>query len=155
GVPGARYLALHLRVVPDRGGPGPVGLARCHVWNDRFDLAEQMAEAHALRLLADLVRTETDALPDAEARRVARDVCSLHLLGEISAQSGWYLAEGLLTAEEADALPGLLNRICEDLAPHALGLADALDVPYDLVGAPIAYPDYATAFTKATFPDPA
>ncbi|MGW2489076.1 acyl-CoA dehydrogenase [Streptomyces sp. NPDC001606] len=152
---GAREQRLHERLVAELGEARADGLAEFDVWNDRFDLAEQMAEAHALRLLADLVRTETDALPDAEARRVARDVCSLHLLGEISAQSGWYLAEGLLTAEEADALPGLLNQICADLAPHALGLADALDVPYDLVGAPIAYPDYATAFTKATFPDPA
>lgn len=152
---GARERRLHERLVAELAAARAEGLGEFDVWNDRFELAEQMAEAHALRLLVDLVIAETGALPDAEARRLAADVCSLHLLGEISARGGWYLAEGLLTAEEAGALPGLLNEICADLAPHALELADALDVPYDLVGAPIAHADYATAFTKAEFADPA
>jgi acyl-CoA oxidase len=152
---GARERRLHERLVAELGAARAEGLGEFDVWNDRFELAEQMAEAHALRLLVDLVIAETGALPDAKARRLARDVCSLHLLGEISAHSGWYLAEGLLTADEANALPTLLNGICADLAPHALELADALDVPYDLVGAPIAHADYATAFTKAEFADPA
>ncbi|MEU3411891.1 acyl-CoA dehydrogenase [Streptomyces sp. NPDC006658] len=148
---GTRERRLHERLVAELGAARAAGLGEFDVWNDRFDLAEQLAEAHALRLLVDLVRAETDALPDAGARRAALDLCSLHLLGEISAHSGWYLAEGLITAEEAVALPGLLDRICADVAPHALDLADALDVPYDLVGAPIAHADYATAFTKTTF----
>ncbi|WP_251095286.1 acyl-CoA dehydrogenase [Streptomyces sp. Caat 7-52] len=152
---GTRERRLHERLVTELGAARAAGLGEFDVWNDRFELAEQMAEAHALRLLVDVVRTETEALPDADAGRLARDLCSLHVLSEISAHSGWYLAEGLLTADEAGALPGLLNRICADLAPHAMELADALDVPYDLVGAPIAHTDYATAYTKAAFADPA
>ncbi|MGQ4402087.1 acyl-CoA dehydrogenase [Streptomyces hayashii] len=152
---GARERRLHERLVAGLAAARAAGLGEFEVWNDHFEPAEQMAEAHALRLLVDLVREETDALPDDDARRVARDTCALHLLGEIAAHSGWYLAEGLLTADEVEALPGLLNQLCQDVAPHARDLADALDVPYDLVGAPIVHADYATAFTKATFADPA
>ncbi|MFG2212177.1 acyl-CoA dehydrogenase [Streptomyces sp. NPDC048638] len=149
-----RERRLHERLVAELGAARAAGLGEFDVWNDRFDLAEQLAEAHALRLLVDLVRTETEALSHADARRLVRDLCALHLLGEISAHSGWYLAEGVLTADEVGSLPGLLDQICADLAPHAMELADALDVPYDLVGAPIAHADYATAFTKAPFADP-
>ncbi|MFI9247902.1 acyl-CoA dehydrogenase [Streptomyces sp. NPDC053086] len=152
---GTRERRLHELLVAELGAARAAGLGEFDIWNDRFELAEQLAEAHALRLLVDLVRTETDALPDADARRLARDLCSLHVLTEISAHSGWYLAEGLLTADETGALPGLLNQICADLAPHAMELTEALDVPYDLVGAPIAHADYATAYTKAAFADPA
>ncbi|WP_079198303.1 acyl-CoA dehydrogenase [Streptomyces sp. CB03911] len=150
----ARERRLHEELVDELGKARADGLSEFDAWNDRFDLAERMAQAHAARLLVGVIRTEVDALAEPRAKEVARTVCALHVLTEIMTHSGWYLAEGLLTAAEARSLPALLNELCAEIAPNALDLADALDVPYEIVGAPIAQADYASAFTNVAAAGP-
>lgn len=146
---GARERRLHQELTGELGKARENGLNEFDVWNDRFELAERTAQAHAQRLLVDIVRTATDGLPDGPTRQLAQRLCALHFLSDIHDHGGWYLTEGLLTADDIRRIPGLLNQLCDDIAPHALDLADALDVAYDVVGAPIAHADYVSAYTQA------
>ncbi|MFD5419241.1 acyl-CoA dehydrogenase [Streptomyces sp. NPDC127069] len=124
------------------------GLAPFDAWNGLYDLAERLAETHAARLVLGTVREAvrevagSDPVTGPEAAGILRDLLALHALEELAGHDGWYLAEGLLDADEVRGIPALLDRLCERLEPYAEELAEALGVPYPLVGAPIAGEDY-------------
>ncbi|MCC8245902.1 hypothetical protein, partial [Saccharothrix luteola] len=54
--------------------------------------------------------------------------------------AGWYLAKGLLTAEQVLDLPERANGICRRLAGHTDALTRLLEVPDGLLG---DFPDTA------------
>ncbi|MER8073257.1 acyl-CoA dehydrogenase [Streptomyces sp. NPDC094034] len=123
------------------------GLGEFDAWNGLLDLAERLAETHAGRLVLETVTRAVDSVTDPATRAALDDLCALYALEEAAAHDGWYLAEGLLDKDQVRAIPTLLDTLCERLAPHALELADGLDVPYDLVGGPLVADDYVSALS--------
>jgi acyl-CoA oxidase len=51
---------------------------------------------------------------------------------------GWFLEHGHFSTTTAKALGVLLNTLCQQLRPHALGLVDAFAIPETVLAAPIA-----------------
>ena len=71
--------------------------------------------------------------------RAALDrVCDLFALSTIEADRGWFLEHGRLTAARSKAVIAEVNRLCEQLRPHALPLIDAFGIPEAAIAAPIA-----------------
>lgn len=151
----ARERRQHRELTEGLRAAAEKGRDRFDAWNDHIHLAEQLARTHAAGLVARTVRDGLETLSDPWARGIAQRLCALHFLDDLAAHDGWYLTEGLLSAEEVRNIPALRDGICQQLAPHALDLAEALDVPYDLVGAPIAGDDYVADLAGAVIGDAA
>ncbi len=64
-----------------------------------------------------------------------RHLFALTLLEE---NRGWFLENGLLSADASKALPSAVETACAQLAPDALALVDAFGIPDQCLAAPIA-----------------
>ncbi|MER5262629.1 acyl-CoA dehydrogenase [Actinosynnema sp. NPDC002837] len=111
------------------------------VWNDRTELAQRYAETHAARGAAEILHAEWHAptLPE-ESRPLLADLYELHCVEQVGEHAGWYLARGLLTAEQVLGLPERANEICRRLLRHTDALDRLLEVPEGLLG---DFPDTA------------
>ncbi|KJK55575.1 acyl-CoA dehydrogenase [Saccharothrix sp. ST-888] len=137
-----RERMLHDRLTAGLRAAEAVGTDRFTAWNDLTDLAQQLAEAHAARTTAEILREQwRPDHPSGEAP-VLRDLYRLSCLEEISAHAAWYLAHGLLTPAEVLALPDRLNETCRRLLPQVEELTDLLDVPRAVLRGPLADVDY-------------
>ncbi|GAA4023248.1 hypothetical protein GCM10022247_54460 [Allokutzneria multivorans] len=101
-----------------------------------LDLAEQLAQAHATRLLFQVLAEE----------EIDEDLYRLLKLLELSEHDGWYLSAGVLSAERTRSLPEEIGNTCARLLPRVGDLVAALDVPLELVRSPLGGPDYVAAF---------
>ncbi|XVV00484.1 acyl-CoA dehydrogenase [Actinosynnema sp. CA-248983] len=104
---------------------GLVGEVTFDVWNDRTELAQRFAEAHAARRAAETLHDEWHTPP---AARPLADLYELHCVEQASAHAGWYLAHGLLTAEQVLGLPERTNEICRRLVRDTDALSPLLEI---------------------------
>ncbi|GCE00499.1 acyl-CoA dehydrogenase family protein [Embleya hyalina] len=102
--------------------------------NDCADAAERLGEAHAARITVEaLIHDARATFAHRVAESVLDDLCLLRVLEEVAAHDGWFLAAGLLTADEVRGLSARIDTACARLAPHARALIELLDVPPGLV----------------------
>jgi len=113
------------------------------VWNENINLAIETSLAHASRLAAEKFRERAAEL---DSGHPVHDLFRLFALQEMAPYLGFYLAEGLVTREEVQSHATTLDRLCLALRPYALSLAEACDVPNDLLRAPIASDDYVARY---------
>jgi acyl-CoA oxidase len=113
------------------------------LWNEHINLAIETATAHASRLVAEAFWSRAERL---HPESPVRDLLSLFGLQEIAPHLGFLLAEGLLRREEVRAHGKAMERLCERLYPSALQLAEALDLPNDILRAPLASADYVAEY---------
>jgi acyl-CoA oxidase len=71
---------------------------------------------------------------------------SLYGVTELQRDAGWYLAQGVLTAEQVIRLPAAADALCVKLRPHIPMLLEGFALSPELLRAPIAHYDYVTAF---------
>ncbi|MGW6570469.1 acyl-CoA dehydrogenase [Streptomyces sp. NPDC054975] len=149
----ARERSLHQELLDGLQKAKECGLSEFDAWNSQFDVAERFAAAHAGRLVLDTVRAGLDSVSEPDSASALRTLCALYALEEIASHDGWYLAEELLSKDEVRRIPTLLDELCERLEPYALELAEALRVPYDVIGAPIAGADYVADIARPVSTD--
>jgi acyl-CoA oxidase len=142
---GPRETRLHARLRDRLRRAADEGADPFRAWNDQAEHAQEFAEAHLDRLASDALGEATDDGVD-DATRVALADLRLYLnLRAVGRHSGWYQAQGLLTATEVEAIPERAQ-VCGDRICAALDtLLPALGVPLHLTRAPIAGPDYVNA----------
>ncbi|MER7758683.1 acyl-CoA dehydrogenase [Streptomyces sp. NPDC097619] len=152
-------LTRQLRAGRDRRSAA--GLDEFEVWNPLLDAAGELGALYAECLAADDVVRALDGPdldgtdlhgPDAHGdTTVPRDALeALAALGGVRAAQRWsgsLLAAGTLDAETVRALPAAVDRLCDRILPHLPALEAAFGFPDDLVGAPMARPDYHRALT--------
>ncbi len=135
-----RERAAHADLVAGLGeGSGRSEVER---WNDCFLLGQELVDAHAHRLVLESFTAACARLPESPLSLL----CTLHAIEHTQHTLAWHLAEGTLTAEIVRSVPRVLNTLCERLAPHALALVDAFELPSDLLRAPIEQADYTEFF---------
>lgn len=117
------------------------------IWNEHVTLALDVARAHAARIAFECFG---GAVLGLEADHPVVDLACLYGLGELYPHLGFYLAEGLVTAEEVRGHRVLVHALGQRLRPHALALAEAFDIPNELLRAPIASDDYMMAYWRLT-----
>ncbi|MFI8166560.1 acyl-CoA dehydrogenase [Streptomyces sp. NPDC085931] len=117
-------------------------------WNGVVNSALDMARTRGARIALEQFRAGESSLADAGDRTALRLLASLYGLVEIQRDAGWYLAKGLLTAEQVEGMPAAVDRCCELLRPHARRLIDAFRLSPELLRAPIAFADYTAAFQR-------
>jgi acyl-CoA oxidase len=109
------------------------------VFTDVQDHVLLAARVHVERLLLEAFDGLVRRCDDAELAEVLDRLCSLHALAEVERDRGWFQEHGRLSGERSKAVISTVNRLCDELRPHALGLVDAFGIPDELIAAPIAF----------------
>jgi acyl-CoA oxidase len=119
------------------------------LWNDCFILGQKLVEAHVHRLRMEAFLDAIDKVRGDVDEEPLRLLCVLYAVEHAPHSHASHLAAGSLTAEEISAIPQTINTLCERLAPHALTLVDAFQLPTSLLNAPIAEDTYADFFSSS------
>jgi len=109
------------------------------VWmKEESDAVQGLAQAFSERVIlesfeAGIARADAGLVPMLQA------LCRLYCLHTIEADLGWFLSHELLTPRQGRELTTALRAACTDLAPRALELTAAFDIPEHIMYAPIAH----------------
>lgn len=111
---------------------------------DSFDAANEcqdhllaVASAHADRVLLSTMLRGLEATAESEGRELLVRVASLFGLATLEAHRAWYLEAGYFEPAKSQAVRAEVNRACRELAPRAVELVDAFEIPDELIRAPI------------------
>ncbi|MDL4776907.1 acyl-CoA dehydrogenase [Actinomadura xylanilytica] len=96
-------------------------------WNDNLALATRTATAHADRIVLEILAAAHTA-----HKGVLRQVLTLYALGWMERRAGILLNEGIIAPGTLDRVWELRRRVCDELAPHAAGLAAAFELPPEI-----------------------
>jgi acyl-CoA oxidase len=107
------------------------------VFNDCQDHVLTAARAHIERRALEAFDAMVARCEDAGTREVLDALCSLHALAEIERDRGWFQEHGRLSGERSKSIVAAVNRLCEQLRPHARSLVDAFGIPEELLDAEI------------------
>lgn len=119
-----------------------------HQWDNRLPLACRLAEAHIRRVELDCFAAAVEAVADRRARAVLEPLLAWHALARVEADLAWYVAEGVVTAEQAAALPPRFNRLCEELRSGLPELVGAFELPGAVLDSPMARTGYGEAYRE-------
>lgn len=118
-------------------------------WNGCMNEALDMARTRGAWIaLESFLSAVADAGTEA-ARTPLRLLASLYGLTEIRREAGWFLALGVITAEQAVGIPAAADSLCAMIRPHVTTLTDGFQLSPRLLRAPIAAEDYVAAFQDA------
>jgi len=107
------------------------------VFNACQDHLLATAAAHVDRLLMEAFVAAVEDCADPAARTLLERLCDLFALSTIEAERAWYIEHGRLSASRTKQLAGELNRLCAELRPHAVELADGFGVPETAFAIPL------------------
>ncbi|MEU6157865.1 acyl-CoA dehydrogenase [Streptomyces sp. NPDC047130] len=119
-------------------------------WNDTVNTGLEMARTRGVRIALECLEAAVGTLEDESARTALGLLGALYGVAELRRDSGWYLARGVLTAEQVERLPREADALCARLRPHADALIDGFRLSPELLRAPIAADDYVGAFQRRT-----
>ncbi|MEO1174729.1 MAG: acyl-CoA dehydrogenase, partial [Myxococcota bacterium] len=103
------------------------------VQNHALALAHAFVQRHVQERFADRLDGATGPLRD-----VLADLAALYGLSLLEADRAWFLENGFFDASKSRAIRDQVDALCTSLAPHALALVDAFDIPESCIAAPIA-----------------
>ncbi|MFF7454714.1 acyl-CoA dehydrogenase [Kitasatospora sp. NPDC008115] len=136
------------------GASGGADSASFEVWNEATPALRDLGIAHGLNLAAHSAMTDTDTHDDARARSILGKLTAVYSLDQTTRHAAWLISEGLLTPDEYRRIATTTDRLCDQLAPHALLLAEAFGYPPGIVRAPMTQADYPSALAHSlTWPD--
>ncbi|WP_432102574.1 acyl-CoA dehydrogenase [Streptomyces sp. bgisy091] len=122
-------------------------------WNAASGAGLRGVEAYAYHQAFQAFTEARATLPEGAARDRLGELQRLFAVEWVARNGGDLLVSGLLTAEQADALPGAAEELIAAVAAHAPELADAFALPEELLADwPIAGPGYADAYDDPTAP---
>ena len=116
-------------------------------WNHNLNPALAMARTRGARLALEQFAAAA-ATANETCREALRLLCALYALVEISRDTGWFLAKGVLTAEQVERLPAAVDHLCELTRPYSVLLTEGFSLSPELLRAPIAADDYVAEMDR-------
>ncbi|WP_198120185.1 acyl-CoA dehydrogenase family protein [Massilia rhizosphaerae] len=116
-------------------------------WNAISNEGIEMARLRGIRTALACLHRAAGAT-DGSVREALRALCGLFGINELRRDAGWYLAHGLLDAEQVLDLPAVADDLCVALRPHIDLLLDGFALAPELLRAPIAADGYIDAFCR-------
>lgn len=111
---------------------------------DSFDAVNEcqdhlitLARAHVHRIAMDAAVAALDGSAEGEGKELVADVVALYGLATLEKHRAWYLEAGYFEPAKSEAIRREVNRRCNHLAPRAVELVDAFEIPDELIRAPI------------------
>jgi len=126
-----RSAARRLKARLDRGTDSFTAVNACQ------DHLVSLARAHVDRIVLEAAFEALDAMHPGEAKDLVARVVALYGLATVDDNRAWYLEKGYLEPSKSEAVRREVNRHCRELAPAAVALVDAFEIPDSLIGAPI------------------
>ena len=126
-----RSAARRLKSRMDRGVDSFEAVNQCQ------DHLIALARAHADRIVMEASVEALEESEDGAGRELVEAVVALHGLATLERHRAWYLEAGYFEAAKSEAIRGEVNRHCGELAPRAVELVDAFNIPDELIRAPI------------------
>lgn len=102
--------------------------------SDLLELANAYIERGILEQFVEAVND----IPNADLVAVLRKLCDLFALSRLESDMGWFLESGYLDPSRARAVRRLVRQLSLEVRQQAVPLVDALGIPDELLGAPIA-----------------
>jgi acyl-CoA oxidase len=96
------------------------------------------ARAHAELLQWEAFTEGIEQVQDAESRRVLTWLRDLFGFSLLENHAAWYLTQGRLSPQRAEAVTAYIDRLIKRIRPHALDLVDAFGLTPELLRAEIA-----------------
>ena len=111
-----------------------VGEAFIEVMSDEASEGDKFGSNSALPIGPSALATSASS----DLKPILEKICNLHMLARIEVDLPWFIQAGLITPEQAGELVDVNRQICAEIAPLAMDLIDAFDLPEDMLAAPIA-----------------
>ncbi|MEM6531339.1 MAG: acyl-CoA dehydrogenase [Myxococcota bacterium] len=96
-------------------------------------LAHAYVERHVHACFSARVEAASGSLRD-----MLQELCALYGLSLLEKDRAWFLENGFFEASKSRAIREQVDALCTSLAPQALALVDAFDIPESCIAAPIA-----------------
>lgn len=125
-------LARRLRARIGEGEDSFTALNACQ------DHAIALARASMDRAIFDAFHEGVESCAEEQALAPLRLLRSLHGLACIERELAWYLEKSFVEPVKAEAVRGEVNRLCHEVRPMAVAIADAFGIPDALLAAPVA-----------------
>ncbi len=126
-----RSAARRLKSRMDRGVDSFEAVNQCQ------DHLIALARAYADRIVMEATEEALEESEDGAGKELVEAVVALHGLATLERHRAWYLEAGYFEAAKSKAIRGEVNRRCGELAPKAVELVDAFNIPDELIRAPI------------------
>ncbi|WP_125100805.1 acyl-CoA dehydrogenase, partial [Leucobacter chromiireducens] len=98
----------------------------------------EAARAHAELLQWEAFTEEVERISDPGSKQVLTWLRDLFGFGLIEEHAAWYLVQGRISGQRAEAVTAYIDRLIARLRPHALDLVDAFGLSPELLRAEIA-----------------
>jgi len=129
--------ALFMEIGGEMKRAGKDGLFAAWMYS-QSDLVQAAAVAYAERLASEQF-LNVISKADADLRSVLDRLYRLYAVDCIERALGWYaLSDAGMPRDMAKAIPAEARRLCHELAPEAIGLAEAFGLTDAMLSAPIA-----------------
>ncbi|MEU4645613.1 acyl-CoA dehydrogenase [Micromonospora sp. NPDC023814] len=119
---------------------------RFEVANDSANLALRLGRAYGGRLALREFCAAIERTSDPAAQHALALLARLYAVQELGRDSGWFLAEGLITADHVRQIPDFVDSLCADVTPHSAAMVEAFGIPNSMLQAPIAASDYVAHY---------
>ncbi|KAL1406463.1 hypothetical protein Q8F55_008162 [Vanrija albida] len=118
---------------------GKQGRPLFDVWmHDESETIQRVSRAYGERLCMDELVGQIVKTNDAGTRNILTKIARVHGLAVIERELGWLVTNGLIPPKLGATVEGRLSADVAILAPDAIPLVDAFDIPEGLLYAPIA-----------------
>ncbi|RZL33041.1 MAG: acyl-CoA oxidase, partial [Pedobacter sp.] len=109
---------------------------------DAFNIVQHqmldIANAYLDRVVLEQFLLKIDTISDANSKLILQKLAQLFALHTIEEHKGWYLENNYLETVKTKAIRKMVNQLCWDIRPNAVGLVDAFAIPESCLSAPIA-----------------
>lgn len=102
-----------------------------------------MAKAHAERLVMESFIEGVERAEDDDVKRALKTLRDLYAMEYLHRDIGWFMENGYVQPVKARAIRDLRDELCAEARQQALPLVNAWGIPDELLGAKIAFADYA------------
>jgi acyl-CoA oxidase len=99
------------------------------VFNACQDHVLEAARSHIERCTLEAFNRGVEACRDEPSRALLDRLCDLYAVSVVEQHRGWYQEHDRISSTRSKAVIRSVNRLCEELRPHAAELVDALRVP--------------------------
>ncbi|MCO6164095.1 acyl-CoA dehydrogenase [Flavobacterium sp. NRK F7] len=110
---------------------------------DAFNVVQhhmiEVAQAYLERILLEQFHEKISQVQDQAIQAVLKQLAQLFALSVIEKNKAWYLEEGYMEPVKTKAIRKMVNQLCWEIRPNAVGLVDAFAIPDSCLAAPIVF----------------
>ncbi|MFD8396275.1 acyl-CoA dehydrogenase [Streptomyces sp. NPDC059680] len=123
-------------------------------WNPRLMQVRELGEAYGESLTLEHVLAAVDALPTGQGAEVARMLCAVQALEQLSRNATWYLCEGLMSAKQVQEIGPALDELVRSLVPHTNDLVTTFAMDKTISHALLVADDHVQELIRISDPEP-